>query len=452
MKRSAPSKDKDVSPPPTKRKREQLPAYESQAQLTDESGNVVWPAPREEMENARRIIMECAEKKEMTIIVPDKDADGLSSAKILYLALTTLGLPADKIHPHVLSKGNTVHDAYERDFMAALKPSYIFVVDQGSRPAPPLVPDPNCISLIIDHHFATPTDFPAHSHHVNACHFPPVATACLLTYELVSPLSPSLAQDTAWLCALGTHGDLGNTLKWRPPFPDMTATFAQHSKKAITDAVSLINAPRRTAAFNVPDAWSALLAAASPAALLSSPALLAARDLVARETERCTHAAPRFSRDASVAILRIHSACQVHPIIATRWAGFLASKKLQYVLVANSGYTPGQINFSCRPARAARARGDNVNVIELLRAAARSHASGDLEARLGESFARGHVQASGGIVGVAKFEELMVAMGEGEGSRAKKDGASPSKGKGKLPAQKNTLGNYFGKKKEGVGG
>lgn len=41
---------------------------------------------------------------------------------------------------------------------------------------------------------------------------------------------------------MGTHGDLGNTLKWKPPFPDMTKVFKTHTKKAINDAVALINA------------------------------------------------------------------------------------------------------------------------------------------------------------------------------------------------------------------
>ena len=45
---------------------------------------------------------------------------------------------------------------------------------------------------------------------------------------------------------MGTHGDLGNTLRWKPPFPDMTEVFKTHTKKAINEAVSLINARRLT--------------------------------------------------------------------------------------------------------------------------------------------------------------------------------------------------------------
>lgn len=44
------------------------------------------------------------------------------------------------------------------------------------------------------------------------------------------------------MCAMGTHGDLGNTLKWAPPFPDMKEVFKIYTKKSINDAVSLLNA------------------------------------------------------------------------------------------------------------------------------------------------------------------------------------------------------------------
>jgi len=77
---------------------------------------------------------------------------------------------------------------------------------------------------------------------VSACHYPPVATSSLLTYEICEPLYPDIESQCGYLCAMGTHGDLGNTLKWKPPFPDMTEVFKAFSKKSINDAVSLINA------------------------------------------------------------------------------------------------------------------------------------------------------------------------------------------------------------------
>ena len=77
---------------------------------------------------------------------------------------------------------------------------------------------------------------------VSACHYPPVATSSLLTYEICKSLHPDIASSCDYLCAMGTHGDLGTTLKWKAPFPDMKTTFKMHSKKTINDAVSLVNA------------------------------------------------------------------------------------------------------------------------------------------------------------------------------------------------------------------
>ena len=104
------------------------------------------------------------------------------------------------------------------------------------------------------------------------------------------------------------------------------------------------------------------------------------------------------------------------------------------------------VNFSCRIARCARARSPPVNIIATLKAVAELDDS-DLVNRLGESFARGHKEASGGIVPVKEFEELMGLMKVGE----KEDGEGQGKGGGKKKGlekspQKNTLGNYFGKK------
>ena len=112
-------------------------------------------------------------------------------------------------------------------------------------------------------------------------------------------------------------------------------------------------------------------------------------------------------------------------------------------MVANTGYLPGLVNFSCRIARCARARDPPVNIIESLKAVAALDTT-DLVQRLGATtFARGHKEASGGIIPVAEFEELMTLMKvgekpdrlEGQEKKVKKD-TSP---------QKNNLLNYFQK-------
>ena len=112
-------------------------------------------------------------------------------------------------------------------------------------------------------------------------------------------------------------------------------------------------------------------------------------------------------------------------------------------MVANTGYKPGFVNFSCRIARAARSRDPPVNIIQSLKSAAALD-EGDLVDRMGESFARGHKEASGGIIPAAEFEELMTLMQIGEKPDPKTGDAS-KKTKASSP-QKNNLMNYFGKK------
>lgn len=465
---------KDQSPP--KKKRAEVPDYHLTPTVKDDHGQDIWPAPHDQITRARDIIQECAAAGKRTIICPDKDADGLTSGVILHRTLQLLGLPPDLISVHLLEKGNTVHSEPERERLASQSPAYLFVLDQGSRSSPPLVSNPQCTTLIIDHHHSTPSDFPTNSTFITACHSPPVATTSLLTYHLCTPLHPTVSPDLAWHCIVGTHGDLGTSLKWSPPFPDMTAPLKLYTKKLLNDVVSYVNAPRRTATYDVASAWSALLSATHPKEVLTSPRLAAARREVNDEVERCTHTAPKFSPDGQIAVFRIRSQCQVHPVIATRWAGHLNSKALRIVMVANEGYLDGKVNFSCRVARCARGRGEEVDIIESLKGYARldeevekvkteegddGDALGEgkrlpLLERLGDDFARGHVQASGGIVSVDEFEELMKLMRIGEKSEAQKkkeeDKAngvqtSPAKGKKTIDAgQTNTLMGYFGKK------
>lgn len=67
---------------------------------------------------------------------------------------------------------------------------------------------------------------------------------------------------------------------------------------------------RRTAEYNVIDAWKVLFKANDPDEIGRSNVLQDARDKVNREVERCTHTAPKFSKDGRVALLRIDSGYQ----------------------------------------------------------------------------------------------------------------------------------------------
>ena len=100
------------------------------------------------------IQLSSAAAKQKTLIVPDKDADGLDAGVIIYRTLTTLGLEESLIDVHLVRKGANIHDEVERAAMKAKQPKYIVVVDQGSRPAPPVIDDPEVKALIIDHHLS----------------------------------------------------------------------------------------------------------------------------------------------------------------------------------------------------------------------------------------------------------------------------------------------------------
>lgn len=148
MKRSAPSSNIG---PKAKKPRADVPDYHLTASVTDAEGNVVWPAPKTQIINARDFIKSCADAKKATLIVPDKDADGLTSGAILRATLRLLGLPEELIHIHVLSRGTTVHDTVERDAMAMYEPEFVFILDHGSRESPAAVDKPHRC-LVIDHH------------------------------------------------------------------------------------------------------------------------------------------------------------------------------------------------------------------------------------------------------------------------------------------------------------
>lgn len=234
---------------------------------------------------------------------------------------------------------------------------------------------------------------------------------------------------------------------------------------------------------DVHSAWEALSSATELSHITTNERLQAARAEVFKEVERCKHAAPQFSGDGKVAVFRIQSAAQIHPMIAARWAGHLQSNKLEIIMVANEGYLDNKVNFSCRIPRCARNRKTPVNIIESLKAyaslpdfkvaaenvdapkegpgreAEAEEAEPTLLQRMGEHFARGHVQASGGIVAPEDFEELMRRMEVGVKKKKKEEEAeeekeasssrsSPSKTKKREidATQKNTLLTYFGKK------
>ena len=100
--------------------------------------------------------------------MPDKDADGLSAGVIIHRTLIALGLSSSLISVYLIKKGFSIHTEEERSAMQSRDPKYIIVVDQGSRPGPPVVDSPDVKSMIIDHHLSD--EFPKNALVSNACH------------------------------------------------------------------------------------------------------------------------------------------------------------------------------------------------------------------------------------------------------------------------------------------
>ncbi|KAI0344372.1 DHH phosphoesterase [Trametopsis cervina] len=424
-----------------------------------------WPAKESALQAARTFLQECAAARSRTLMLPDKDADGLCASLIIYRTLLALGLPSDMISTHFVTKGSNVHTESERVLFEAYKPQYVIVVDQGSRRGDPLVRGKGTRTLLVDHHWTnSDDDFPQGALILSAARHPPVATSSALAYMLCRPFVPSQRRDGIdYLCVMGTYGDLGASFVFGPGWPneEIQACIRRCTKKALLNGVVLLNAPRRTATYDVQSAWTALLKSKiSPAPILEDPRLKDARKEVNEEVSRVSRNRPWFSGDGRVALIRVTSSAQIHPMIATRWSYSLTSTKLEVVMCANDGYLPGMTNFSCRVAKCAKDRllkdahetcstgqkrkasafspddevdSQGINIIEILKDYA-GREDGLID-DMGENFARGHKQASGGIVNTEYFERLWVIMqtssSHNEDSKVKRQ-KKPS-------AQKNTL-------------
>lgn len=208
---------------------------------------------------SRLIVLPSAASGKTTVIAPDKDADGLCGGSIIYRTLLLLGHSPESVKICLVSKGSNVHEEGEHQAIRRLGAAFVIFVDQGSRPTRVTSEDDEAEVLIVDHHLSDkfpPGSTVQSSGHglreitrltcslkvLTACHSEPVATSALLSYILCQPLHPSVTRTCDWLACMGTIGDLGSAFKWEPPFPDMKETFKRHTKKALTEAVSLINA------------------------------------------------------------------------------------------------------------------------------------------------------------------------------------------------------------------
>jgi hypothetical protein len=268
--------------------------------------------------------------------------------------------------------------------MAKVGPEALVVLDMGSRADPIL---PGVPTLLVDHHQST--EYPEGAMVLSSYGHEPIAPTSLLTYALVSPLV--IPGPLEWLAVLGTVADLGTAAA----LPSLKDALRRAGRKAVTEAVALLNAARRSSHFAASLALEVLMRAGSAADINEGrvPGVDALRDCrleVQREVTRCAKTPPRFS--GNVALLLFSSGAQIHPLVAVRWAQRLPD---HIVIAANAGYLPGRVNFALR----SREKRD---LIAFLRG---------LGLPFEGEFARGHAQATGGSLSGREFLQFTEALG-----------------------------------------
>lgn len=311
------------------------------------------------------------------LVFHDFDADGVTAAIVLQRTLERLGFT--NVVRLATMRERDAWSAANRARIAETRPHTIFVLDLGSRNEA-LVDGARC--CIIDHH--RPDGIPPGALLLTAYNWDPIPNTSLLVYDLCAPLAD--IEDLDWIAAIGALSDVGE----RAPFPLLASVRKRYTMSDLKEATALVNAARRASDHQPENAARALLAHATPRELVRSEsaevlALRSAREEVQREMAEAKKAAPKFA--GNVALIRVRSRCQVHPVIAQIWRTRLPK---YIVLVANDGYLPGRVNFSARSA-------PDVDLIDFLRANGVD--------------ARGHDQATGGSVTFEEWDALLARLG-----------------------------------------
>lgn len=316
------------------------------------------------------------------LILGHFDADGLSAVAILARSLERYGRPADI---RLVGKGENPWSPAMHDELARRAPGGLIVADLGVREGELAAGVP---TAIIDHH--VPAGVPGEATLISGHGLNPEPTSSLLAFWCAEAIGD--ADDLLWLAALGIIGDMAEPLG----FPEMAEAQKRYGKTALRNAVSLINAPRRAAAADAGPALALLMKGEGPKDVLSgryseTADLLAAKAEVNGELEVAKRVGPKVRGD--VALIRFHSPCQIHPLVAQQWRGRLKDK---IVLAANTGYRAGWVHFAARTA-------SGTNLIEFLK----DHRPEGAD----ENYGSGHVQATGGALRPGDWNAFVVDLG-----------------------------------------
>lgn len=321
-------------------------------------------------------------KSASVVAMHDSDADGVTAGVVWQRAFERAGFT--QVQRVIPDRERNAWTPANRERIAAAKPDFLFVMDLGSQSEPVLAGVPTCF---IDHHH--PEGVSSGDTLISAYTWDPIPNTSWLVWHLCQQMAD--VSDLDWIAAIGTLSDLGD----RAPFELLTAAKRKYTAKYLKEATALINAARRAAVYQPEVAATALLNHPDPKSLVNSihpevEQLRHDREAVKRELEAARKVAPIFA--GKVALLRLNSPCQIHPLIAQSWRGRLPN---YVVIAANEGYLPNRVNFS--------ARSNSINVLEFLR----SHDIGEGEG----NYANGHDQASGGSLPPDRWHQLLTQFG-----------------------------------------
>ena len=328
-------------------------------------------------------------------IFTDADADGLPAAALLARALRAAGDGQVTAEARRKFENAWMPEVHAR--LAAREPEALLLVDLGTRPDAVL---PGVPTLLVDHH--APFGTPPGAVLLTSYGAEPTATSGLLALWCAAAIAPEVAHELQWLAGISLLSDLGD----KAPFAELEESKTRFGTTALKDLTALLNAPRRSAEGDASVALELLLRAETPKAVMKSddPAMAALRAAKAETSAALAEArktAPKFSTKwkkelgADMAMVRISTPCQVHPLVAQTWRGQLRGA---VVFGVNTGFRPGYVHFSGRaPA--------GVNLLRFLREHTPAGADG--------TFGGGHDQASGGALPVALWNEFATEMGFG---------------------------------------
>jgi single-stranded-DNA-specific exonuclease len=346
------------------------------------------PAARE----AFRAWLAAREPEKRLVVFCHLDADGLAAGALFGRALPRLGFTDVLVVPSRRAESAFFSpEAQER--LAALEPAALVVADLGVHRAGVLDGVP---TLYVDHH--RPEGTPEGTV-ISGYGWEPTPCTAWLAFDLLSAGTDSLSRpggmdDLLWIAAVGVLSDLGD----RAPWPRLAEAKKRYTAKWLKEAVALTNAARRATPCDAATPLRLLLEGDGPKALNEGPGsemLWMYRAQVNEELSAARKAAPVFSATAPFALVRVHSPCQVHPLIAQQWRGRLPKYA---VIAANTGYEPGLVAFSTRTARA------DLSLPEVLQAV-------DLGPEHRDRFGFGHDAAAGGHLPPEAFDRLLDALG-----------------------------------------